>query len=157
MLRRIVLAATISAASLGPLAGAGPAGATELPLPLGLFGGLAEPAPEPGPDRLTVVVADTGDRRTEGRYELRCDPPGGTHPASSSACRRLDEFARSGQDPFRRAERDEVCTQQYGGSATARVTGTWQGRPVDAAFTRANGCEIARWNSLVPVLPSARS
>jgi hypothetical protein len=45
---------------------------------------------------------------------------------------------------------------QYGGAATARVTGTWAGRPVDAAYSRKNGCEIARWDRLVPLLPEAR-
>jgi hypothetical protein len=41
----------------------------------------------------------------------------------------------------------------YGGPATARVTGMWQGRGVDASFERTDGCEIARWNALVPALP----
>ena len=49
-----------------------------------------------------------------------------------------------------------MCTQQYGGPATARVTGTWQGQHVDATFDRTNGCEIARWNTLRPVLPNVR-
>jgi hypothetical protein len=42
-------------------------------------------------------------------------------------------------------------------SATARVTGTWQGRQVDATFDRSNGCEISRWQTLEPVLPNTRS
>lgn len=53
-------------------------------------------------------------------------------------------------------DRNAMCTQQAGGPAAARVQGTWQGESVDARFSRANGCEIARWNNLVPVLPSAR-
>jgi hypothetical protein len=46
-----------------------------------------------------------------------------------------------------------MCTMLYGGPATAHVTGTWAGRPVDARFDRADGCEIARWDALVPLLP----
>ncbi|MFD6419554.1 SSI family serine proteinase inhibitor [Streptomyces sp. NPDC060194] len=47
-----------------------------------------------------------------------------------------------------------LCTMQYGGEATAHVTGTWQGRPVDAVFSRSDGCEIGRWNALQPLLPA---
>jgi hypothetical protein len=43
---------------------------------------------------------------------------------------------------------------QYGGPATARITGTWHGRPVDATYKRTDGCEISRWQGLVPVLPA---
>lgn len=42
---------------------------------------------------------------------------------------------------------------QYGGPATARITGTWAGRPVDATYDRTNGCAIARWDRMVPLLP----
>lgn len=50
-----------------------------------------------------------------------------------------------------------LCTMQYGGSATAHVTGTWAGRPVDARYDRGDGCEIARWDRLVPLLPDLRA
>ena len=39
-----------------------------------------------------------------------------------------------------------ACTQIYGGPATATVSGTLRGEPVEAEFSRANGCEIARWD-----------
>jgi hypothetical protein len=45
---------------------------------------------------------------------------------------------------------------RYGGPATARVTGWWAGRPVDATFDRSNGCEIERWDRFVPLLPEPR-
>jgi hypothetical protein len=38
-----------------------------------------------------------------------------------------------------------ACTELYGGPATAHVTGTFAGDPVDTSFGRANGCEIDRW------------
>jgi hypothetical protein len=41
---------------------------------------------------------------------------------------------------------DVACTQIYGGPETARVRGTLDGKPVDAHFSRANGCEIERWD-----------
>jgi hypothetical protein len=38
-----------------------------------------------------------------------------------------------------------MCSQIYGGPQTARVTGTFRGSVVSAAFNRVGGCEIARW------------
>jgi len=45
-----------------------------------------------------------------------------------------------------------ACTQQYGGPETAVVTGTLRGEPIDARFSREQGCEISRWEAVVPVL-----
>ena len=47
---------------------------------------------------------------------------------------------------------DMSCTQEYGGPQRARVVGTVDGTQVTAELTRANGCEIARWDSLAPLL-----
>ena len=41
----------------------------------------------------------------------------------------------------------------FGGPQTARVSGLWRGRRVDETYTRNDGCEIARWQRMVPVLP----
>jgi hypothetical protein len=49
------------------------------------------------------------------------------------------------------------CTQVYGGPERATIVGTWNGRPVNASYKRTDGCEIARWRKLGPVLsPSSR-
>ncbi len=37
----------------------------------------------------------------------------------------------------------------FGGPGKATVTGTLDGAAVDATFTRANGCEISRWERMV--------
>ncbi|WP_030209380.1 SSI family serine proteinase inhibitor [Streptomyces bikiniensis] len=142
MLRRIALASLATAAAgatgLGPLP----------PLPL-----LAPPAP----DALTVAVSRSGHPEADGTFELRCgDRPGGDHPAAERACERLERLAEADEDPFRPVPEDRVCAQVYGGPVLARVTGTWQGREVDARFSRANGCEIDRWENLEPVLPLVR-
>ncbi|WP_115789432.1 serine protease inhibitor [Arthrobacter silvisoli] len=47
---------------------------------------------------------------------------------------------------------DRRCTQQYGGPQTATVTGTFRGRPVDCRFSRTDGCEIAKWRNMAPLL-----
>ncbi|MFF2997509.1 SSI family serine proteinase inhibitor [Streptomyces sp. NPDC057950] len=103
-------------------------------------------------DRLTVTVRHVGD--TGGRtYELRCHPAGGSHPTPEQACEALDRRTTWGKDPFAPVAPGTLCTMLYGGPATAHVTGTWAGRPVDARFDRADGCQIARWDALVPLLP----
>ncbi|WP_328720648.1 subtilase-type protease inhibitor [Streptomyces sp. NBC_00247] len=124
--------------------------------------------------RLTVTVQDTGSTDSgkagaaggpvrDGSYELTCAPAAGTrsgtrgggdHPEAQAACDRLAEAEGAGEDLFRPVDEDAMCTQMYGGPATARITGTWRGRPVDTTVNRKNGCEIARWNALSPLLPA---
>ncbi|MCX2179065.1 subtilase-type protease inhibitor [Streptomyces sp. SKN60] len=144
MLRPLLLATVASSALTGMtgLGGLGP-----LP-PLPLLSGA---------DSLTVSIEKTGHAEADGTFRLECDgTPGGTHPAAANACKRLDQLAQAGADPFAAVPADGFCTQQYGGPATAHITGTWQGRSVDARFSRANGCEIDRWENLRPVLPHVK-
>lgn len=146
LLRRIALTAAASAAALSAV----PAAAHADTGPLGLPQLFAEPAVQ---DQLRVAVTGTGDGR-DGTYQLECGPSGGTHPEPANACARLDELSANGRDPFAPSSPDSRCTMQYGGPATARITGTWHGRPVDATYKRTDGCEISRWQGLVPVLPA---
>ncbi|MCY0904384.1 serine protease inhibitor [Arthrobacter sp. H14-L1] len=44
------------------------------------------------------------------------------------------------------------CTQQYGGPQVAIVTGQFKGRRVNCRFQLTDGCEIARWRALAPLL-----
>lgn len=117
----------------------------------GLMPPPARPEDETG-DHLTVVVRHAG-RGLDGTYEVSCHPTAGNHPDAAGACRTLDANTQWGRDTFAPVAPDSVCTLVYGGPATARVTGTWAGRPVDAAYDRANGCEIGRWDRVVPLLP----
>ncbi|MFF6780908.1 SSI family serine proteinase inhibitor [Streptomyces sp. NPDC012510] len=144
--------ASLAAVAAGPLAPVAPdAYANE-----GLSR-TALPTPAPGSgDRLTVTVRHAGGG-ADGAFELRCHPQGGSHPDARKACGRLDRRTVWGEDPFAQVRPGTVCTMQYGGPATAYVTGTWAGRRVDARFDRRNGCEIARWDALVPVLPDLRA
>ncbi|WP_037772291.1 SSI family serine proteinase inhibitor [Streptomyces sclerotialus] len=110
-----------------------------------------------GGDHLRVTVTGSGDAGLDGTHELKCHPTGGDHPKAEDACRALDKVTRWGKDPFAPVPSGTACTMQYGGPVTAHVTGRWAGRPVDATFKRDNGCEIGRWDKLVPLLPSAAS
>ncbi|MET8687663.1 SSI family serine proteinase inhibitor [Streptomyces sp. NPDC004732] len=137
MLRRLALTAVASVAALSAV----PATAQATALTA------------PPTDRLTVTVTGSGGAG-DGTYELNCHPTGGSHPDAAAACKRLTEVTVWGTDPFAPVPKDSMCTMQYGGPATAHVTGVWQGRPVDATYDRSNGCEISRWDGLVPVLPA---
>ncbi|RFU82890.1 hypothetical protein DY218_30615 [Streptomyces triticagri] len=148
MLRRLAVTAVASVAALAAAPGLAQA-VDAAPVPLGRLD-----LPPVEPDRLTVAVAETGGAG-DGTYELECGPgvAGGSHPEAEAACEQLEALAADGRDPFAPVPEDALCTMQYGGPATARVTGSWHGRPVDAAFGRGDGCEIGRWDALVPVLP----
>ncbi|OAH15032.1 SSI family serine proteinase inhibitor [Streptomyces jeddahensis] len=149
MLRRLAFtAATAAAASAAALSAAPTAAADTDLLPL--------PPLFTAPDQLTITVQGVGGD-ADGTYELECGPAGGTHPNAAGACRRLDEQAAEGRDPFAPRQRGAMCTMQYGGPATAHVTGIWHGRPVDATYDRGDGCEVARWDAVVPVLPAVRA
>ncbi len=120
----------------------------------------APPAPdpgstEPGPDdqgttdpvELTVtrgVDPGSGSSAEGATWTLTCDPAGGTHPTAQEAC---DLIAAAGRDLFAPVPGDAMCTEIYGGPEVAHVVGTVGGEPVDARFTRTNGCEIDRWDS----------
>jgi hypothetical protein len=56
-------------------------------------------------------------------------------------------------DHFAPVPADAGCTQVYGGPQTARVTGRWAGQPVDLQLSRTDGCRIAQWDRLGPLLP----
>ncbi|MBT2539442.1 hypothetical protein J7E99_01655 [Streptomyces sp. ISL-44] len=143
MLRLAAFAVTsaLAAAAAGPL--------PPLPEPLG---GLLSP-----PDRLTITMSNTGNRQMDRKYQLECGPVGGSHPSAEQACAKLDRLAQEGKDPFAPVSKRQICSEQYGGPATAEITGTWQGRKVDARFSRTDGCEISRWQELEPLLPPGRS
>lgn len=110
-------------------------------------GGSAPGAAVPGADRVTVVQ-DAGAGTPSVRYSLQCSPPGGTHPRAAAACAHLAGLA----DPFRPLAADRSCSLLFGGPDRASVTGTWHGRPVDLQLSRTDGCRIAQWQSLGPLL-----
>jgi hypothetical protein len=164
MLLRLALTTVVALAALASVPGAafadGPQTVAQTPVgPVP----VAQVPVESAPDRLTVSVSGSGVRDAEGTHKLQCRPTGatgatmatGTHRSPQEACDRLAALAAEGQQPFAPVPKGLMCTMQYGGPATAHITGTWRGQPVDATFRRTNGCEISRWNNLEPVLPHA--
>ncbi len=106
------------------------------------------PAPARDDDPATAVrVTLDADGRGAGRAreaELTC--PSTRH---AEACRVLLSLPAAAFEPV---SRDVACTELFGGPETGRIVGTVRGRPVDARFARHNGCEIARFDRVQPIL-----
>jgi hypothetical protein len=98
--------------------------------------------------QIEIDLGDGGGRQT---WTLTCVGfVEGSHPAAQAACDHLAAM----DDPFAPIPADAMCTEVYGGPETARVLGRWGGAPVDLELSRVDGCRIAQWDSLVPVVPA---
>ena len=92
----------------------------------------AAPVPQPsGGNALSVVV--TGAASQPIRMALRC---------GATCDRKAVSAAIEPRDPA------VACTQQYGGPERAKVTGTFEGEPVDVVIARKDGCGIAAYEAL---------
>ena len=69
------------------------------------------------------------------------------------ACRRLRGLPRSAFAPV---PAGTACTELYGGPQTGRIRGTVGGRRVNARYSRTDGCQIARYERVAPLLRLAR-
>lgn len=97
---------------------------------------------------LTITVDVTGNGSTQ-TLTLTCTPEGGTHPDPEAACEALTQAGGAGA--FAPTPQDRACTDQWGGPQVATVEGTVDSERVDAHFSRTDGCEISRWDSLSAV------
>lgn len=127
-----------------------------------LFSGCADdgvssgPVPDQSPlnetkIELSILIRANGTDES-AHYTLSCSglaaAKSSDHPLPSEACELL---AKSPQilDP---APSNQICTEQYGGPATALVTGTRDGQAVSREFDLKNGCGIADWGNALPLL-----
>ena len=108
---------------------------------------VAAPATRPASD--LRVVLERGDGSPQERWTLTCGGTGGDHPDGEAACAHLEGI----DDPFAALPDDRICTEQYGGPQTARIPGRWKGEDVDLDVSRVDGCAIAQWDRLGPLLP----
>jgi hypothetical protein len=86
-------------------------------------------------------------------WTLDCRPAAGSHPAPKAACTEI----KAALNPFVRPPKEEICTKIYGGEQRAWITGRWAGKTVKRKFTRADGCEIGRWDQLSLTLSGKKS
>jgi hypothetical protein len=116
-----------------------------------LLPALGGASSEASATRLTIRVWPQG--RAAGApvtWTLRCGPTEGSHPDAGRACRRLGALRR----PFAGVPRRAGCVQIYGGPEEALVQGRFRGRRIRTRFNLRNGCQIARWKRLRPLLPA---
>ena len=87
-------------------------------------------------------------------FHLLCDGPvaleRSNHPRAAAACALVDAHPQLLTEPAAGATR--MCTQQYGGPAIARVTGTRDGQAVERTFDLHDGCAISDWTAALVLL-----
>jgi len=120
--------------------------------PAGPGGAAASPSPSPNPTAaataLTITVTPS-PAASPLTWTLSCGPADGTHPNPAAAC---DFVARTAARLLAPVPADLACTKIYGGPAVATISGMWRGLPVNARLARQDGCEIARWDRLEPLI-----
>lgn len=109
-------------------------------------GGSASPPAATDQAKLTIVVRDepSADPST-----TTVDCTAGGADADTPPC---PDALRLTPEDFAPTPADTACTEIYGGPETASIEGTVDGQEVQATITRANGCEIDRWETIVAPL-----
>jgi hypothetical protein len=118
--------------------------------PLLVACGSEQAAAPGGLANLVVRVDEDGAKGPETARELKlqCEAS-----SDSGACRAASGVTDADLAP---TPGGQACTQLYGGPQTASISGTLRGEHVDARFSRRNGCEIARWEHVQPLLGEVR-
>jgi hypothetical protein len=98
---------------------------------------------------LVIRVDDDGATGAPAReLRLTC-----AAPTDSAACGAAAGISAADVAP---TPGDTACTQIFGGPETATIKGEIRGTPIDATFTRNDGCEIARWERVQDLLAEVR-
>ncbi|MDQ2676780.1 MAG: subtilase-type protease inhibitor [Actinomycetota bacterium] len=92
-----------------------------------------------------TLDSDGADGKAEATTRKVSCPDG----AGDAAC---EAVAALDVDALAPTPADVACTEIYGGPDTASLQGTIRGERVDVELTRANGCEIARFDAAMPLL-----
>jgi hypothetical protein len=106
-----------------------------------------------GKTQLRITVWAQGHGKAQ-RYRLSCGPARGNLPKPGQACALLN---RTGTTRFNATPPNTMCTQIYGGPATAQVVGAVRGRQVSTSFSLTNGCEVSRWDKARLIVPQPKS
>jgi hypothetical protein len=128
------------------------------------------PAPPPPPTggagaptqgtSLTVDVTAEGQAIRSGTVECAASGASGTGhladpAAAQAACTLLRDNPGARNRLVNGVDPNRMCTQIYGGPDEARVQGQLDGQPVDTVVDRRDGCAMAEWDILVPLVGPA--
>ena len=107
--------------------------------------------PEQWAAHLTITVMK--DQKAKEKSAVLICPGRSSH--ERDVCAALDVVAPR---VFQPVPEDRVCTMIYGGPATATIRGTYgeDNDLANASFNQQNGCEIGRWNQILPVLKALK-
>jgi len=112
--------------------------------------GAEDPGDKPvGPATQLTVRVDRDGKGPEPAGQARIDCE---QPLEGKACAAA---ARLRPADFEPVPANVACTELYGGPETARIEGTLDREQVDGRFSREDGCEIARWEKVAPLLEAA--
>jgi hypothetical protein len=103
-----------------------------------------QPADEGALTEVTVTLDADGEGGSEPLVE-KVSCPGG----EAAVCAAVLDLPAA---PVAPVPPQTACTEIFGGPDTFGIEGTLRGEQVDAEFTRANGCEIDRFDRFVPML-----
>ena len=116
--------------------------------------GSDEATPSAGGDErlasLTVTVDPDGADGPEQPRTLELDC---AEPTDSPACGAAAGVSAADVRP---TAKGTACTMVYGGPEEATIKGTIRGEAIDASFKRTDGCEIARWEKVQPLLAEVK-
>jgi len=96
---------------------------------------------------LTITLDPDGPGGEAEPQEAKLVCPGANAPRD--ACEEVGALPASAAAPV---PPQTACTEIFGGPDVVRITGTLNGDEVDTELTRANGCEIERFERFVPLL-----
>ena len=106
--------------------------------------GSETPAAAPsGTDLMVRVDADGHGGQPANSVRVRCP---GDHCAATKRLEKRD---------FAPTPAGVACSMIYGGPETATVKGTLRGQPIDAQFSRTDGCQTSRWRKVQELLAVA--
>jgi hypothetical protein len=92
---------------------------------------------------LTVSYQSSPSNQTSFKISCLAHTPSGTHPNAKAICAAI---AKRGTSLFAPVPAGTACSQIYGGPETAKAIGTVNGHKINSAFSRTDGCQVARWN-----------
>ena len=109
--------------------------------------GGAATTPSASSTDITITLDADGPGGGKPQTEtIVCEGSGGTSHAACPVVEAIPPDAGAAVPP------DTACTELYGGPDVLKVEGVLNGQNIDATFTRANGCEIERFDRFVPLL-----